>query len=818
MLRQLLVLALLLGPIILPPSSAVAGLLTEPLAQFGEQENADVVLVVDTSGSILQSDPEAIRVSAAKLFLDLSAQGDRVAVVSMGGDKDTEVKIKLTRLGSWQDATDTSRRKFKEDLAALAKAPGEYTFMGKALDLAYDVLDKAGPGRQQYVVLLTDGVPTGEAAGVLTEALAKFERKRFWKIFPVALGPAPDFAFLQNKVAAATNGIAFKAATPAELIRVYTEIFALTRQNQYVNWVKVKPATLQGLCTVTADQQVTQLAVVIPKSARQPDVEVLVGPNGRNIVDPAQRGGLYWAEDPRYEVYVVPRQSMPSEGQWKIRLKNPAEVEIALLVRSNLALQLQAPAPRAPWEELSERYHPAGERLFVQMAIERHLTGIEAIQAEFKQQQNISSQYQLFLTPIVKLGQVSDRPLVLRDDGLFSDYDSDDGVYCGRSSQPLPAGRYTFEFEVPSLKPEALRLVKQRTVEVLALPRLLLKLPGGSLSPGPITVEAVFSGTVGAAPTLSDPPMLRVREPEGRTYALPAVQSGDRYRAQINVTQAGKHQVAVLASVTAQVGDRSIPYTTFDEADLTVVKPEIAIQAQKTGLGQHAELSDLRVSVQIASQSVKAETLSVRVTGLGSAATVVPAAVAIGPKETKTVELSVGTSALATGGPGSFNLIFSAGDAATVINESVTFSYEVVQGIQVSSIKTDLGKLAKLSELKVQLWAKSSVAREEALAVRVEGLGEKVQVFPAAIQVPPKEETAFTLMIQGAKADSESPGRFDLVLQSASGSVVVTPARLGFNYELAKSESGIGDVLLIGAALLIVVGLVAFLMLRRRRR
>jgi hypothetical protein len=84
--------------------------------------------------------------------------------------------------------------------------------------------------------------------------------------------------------------------------------------------------------------------------------------------------------------------------------------------------------------------------------------------------------------------------------------------------------------------------------------------------------------------------------------------------------------------------------------------------------------------------------------------------------------------------------------------------------------------------------------------------------------VPPKEETAFTLMIQGAKADSKSPGRFDLVLQSASGSVVVTPARLTFNYELAKGGGGIGDVLLIGAALLIVVGLVAFLMLRRRRR
>jgi uncharacterized protein YegL len=809
LLRVFVVLILVIGLAGLPPSAH---------AQATEQENVDVVLVVDISGSMLKSDPEAIRVSAVRLFLDLSRDGDRIAVVGMGGDKETEVKIKLTRLSSWLDATDTGRRQLKEELGVLAQAPGQQTFMGKALDLAYDVLDQAEPGRQQYVVMLTDGRPTGEAAKVLTDALARFEHKRFWKIFPVALGPEPDFAFLQNKVAAPTNGIAFKAATPADLIRVYTEIFALTRQNHYVNWVKVQPGVLQTLGTVAPEQQITHLAVVIPKGGRQPDVEVLVAPNGRNLVDPAQRGGLYWAEDPRYEVYVVPRQSLSPEGLWRIRLNNPAEVEIALLARSNLAIQLRTPAPRAPWEELSERYHPADEPLYVQMGVQRHLTGIEAIQAEFEQEQGISSAYQLFLTPVVKLGQLTDRPLMLRDDGLFSDYVRDDGAYGGRTLQPLPAGRYEVEFEVPSLKPDTLRLVKQRTVEALALPRIRLKLPAGPLSPGPLTLEAAFSSVAGSTPTLNEALMFWIREPDGRAYSLPAVQTGELYRVQINVTQAGKHQIGALASVTTQMEARAIPYTTYDEAELVVVKPEIVIQAQETALGQHAGLGDLRVRVQITSRSVKAETLSVRVTGLGDAATVVPAAVAVGPQETKAVELSVGTSALAAAGPGTFALVFSAGDAATVVNESVSFSYEVVQGIQVSSLKTDLGKLAKLSDLKVQLWARSASVQPETLAVRVEGLGEKAQVFPATLQVPAQEETAFTLMIQGAKA-AKGPGQFEIVLQPTSSSVAVSPARIPFSYELAQGEGGggIGGLLITVVLVLIVVGLVAFLVLRRRR-
>jgi hypothetical protein len=632
----------------------------------------------------------------------------------------------------------------------------------------------------------------------------------------VALGKEIDFAFLQDKVAAPTNGVAFKAATPAELIRVYTEIFALTRENNYVNWVKITPATLQKIGTVTPAQQITNLAIVIPKQARQPEVEVLTAPNGKNFADPATRPGTYWAEDPRYEVYVVPRESAPLEGQWAIRLKSPTDVEIALLVRSNLAIQLQTPAPRAPWDELSERYYPAGEPLYVRMGVQRYLSGIEAIQAQFSQQEGGDFNYQLYLAPAVLLDQAGARPLILRDDGQFSDFERDDGVYSGRAAKPLAAGHFTLEFELPGLKANTLRLIKRRAIEVLALPRVQMKLPAGTADPGPVTLDIGFTQATGSgAPALSDNLLVQIREPDGHTYSLPATRAGDGYRVQISATKAGRYYLAALAKVTVQTGNRTIPYSTYDERELVITKPEISFRAVESNLGPQRELADLRVKVQISSASLKAETLRVRVADL-SGATVTPATVSIGPKESKTVEFSIGTTALATAGKGAFALVFSGGEAATIKEDRVTFSYEIAQAIEVSAPRLDLGRISDLANLKVQLRARSASPNEETLAVRVEGLGANMEVFPDKVAVPPKEETAFTLLIKGAKSDFTGPRRFDVVLESSNKAISVKPERITFNYELPKVSGSAGPVAAI-VGVLIVLGLVAFLLLRRRR-
>jgi LPXTG-motif cell wall-anchored protein len=99
--------------------------------------------------------------------------------------------------------------------------------------------------------------------------------------------------------------------------------------------------------------------------------------------------------------------------------------------------------------------------------------------------------------------------------------------------------------------------------------------------------------------------------------------------------------------------------------------------------------------------------------------------------------------------------------------------------------------------------------------VRVEGLGENAEVFPTTLVVPPKEETAFTLLIKGAKTGFTGPRRFDVALQPANSGISVKPERVTFSYELPQAGAAGAVIAVIG--LLLVGGLVAFLVLRRRR-
>jgi len=100
-----------------PPSRTVAQV---------RSEDIDVVLVIDSSGSMKDNDPEDIRISAAKLFVDLSEQEDRVAVVNMSDAEHTEIVSPLMELSPWTDEFDlmeeSGRRGLKKKLESLGSS------------------------------------------------------------------------------------------------------------------------------------------------------------------------------------------------------------------------------------------------------------------------------------------------------------------------------------------------------------------------------------------------------------------------------------------------------------------------------------------------------------------------------------------------------------------------------------------------------------------------------------------------------------------------------------------------------------------------
>ena len=115
-----------------------------------ENRGMDIAIIIDTSGSMRQTDSERIAIEAAKLFIDMmETSGSRVGVVSFSDSLGTV--IDMTEINSQAD-----KESIKRDIENLIYA-GD-TDIGLALQKGYDILQNAYASDNQKVILFfTDG-------------------------------------------------------------------------------------------------------------------------------------------------------------------------------------------------------------------------------------------------------------------------------------------------------------------------------------------------------------------------------------------------------------------------------------------------------------------------------------------------------------------------------------------------------------------------------------------------------------------------------------------------------------------------------------
>ncbi|MBI3773946.1 MAG: VWA domain-containing protein [Gammaproteobacteria bacterium] len=132
-----------------------ASMLT-PCASAGTM-GIDVVVVVDSSGSMKQSDPQTLRIPAAKLFFSLLGAEDSSALISFSGDGKT--LLDLTPLTS--DAARTRLLRAADHITS----NGLYTNLYAALTRAHELLAKdPASNNPRYIVLMSDGkMDSGDA-------------------------------------------------------------------------------------------------------------------------------------------------------------------------------------------------------------------------------------------------------------------------------------------------------------------------------------------------------------------------------------------------------------------------------------------------------------------------------------------------------------------------------------------------------------------------------------------------------------------------------------------------------------------------------
>ncbi|MFT6113807.1 MAG: hypothetical protein ACJA10_000741, partial [Oleispira sp.] len=192
-------------------SALSAGLSTSVLAAEDDNETLpfDVRIIIDISGSMKQTDPNNLRISALNLLLELMPEGAQAGIWTFGRYVNNLVPV--------AKVDDTWRAKAKKSSLNVSSLGLQTNLSGALNDAAWGL--KADSGFQQSIILLTDGkldmaevgaanseqINTKERTTLMTSVLDKY-RVAGANVHTLALSDLADKNLLQE-IALETDGL-----------------------------------------------------------------------------------------------------------------------------------------------------------------------------------------------------------------------------------------------------------------------------------------------------------------------------------------------------------------------------------------------------------------------------------------------------------------------------------------------------------------------------------------------------------------------------------------------------------------------------------
>jgi Mg-chelatase subunit ChlD len=220
--------------IIISVSLFLVGLLLFLIPSNGEVQESNtgglaVALIIDSSGSMKDNDPNKVRIEAAKKVVALLGENDQVTAVEFS-DR-ASVLIPLKKVGD-----QTSRDEIISKLSAIGEK-GDTDIKG-GLESALSELSKAEGGKKKLALMLSDGEPDLPAllqdkqkmAAYLADIdkLAGEYKSRGWTVNCVALQKVAAGQTLQ-KIAQLTGGEYFFVKDAAELTKFFQSILLVQK-------------------------------------------------------------------------------------------------------------------------------------------------------------------------------------------------------------------------------------------------------------------------------------------------------------------------------------------------------------------------------------------------------------------------------------------------------------------------------------------------------------------------------------------------------------------------------------------------------------
>ncbi|MEZ4656631.1 MAG: VWA domain-containing protein [Caldilineaceae bacterium] len=358
------------------PTPAAAQISLPQAGADGIAQPIDVVVVLDDSGSMATcwpwprdrqpftppcqwpsvnppSDPDALRYSAARLLINLADDEDRIAVVRFDA-----VAGGVGALAALQEVGSPDGR---SQLAASLQAPDDYLRRGYTrIDLGLEqaitqLTENRRTGRNQYVLLLTDGEPTqpdgtGSQRQRILDQIQVLRDAGIYT-FPVVLCNASagcSGEFVQE--AFAEYGVR-EAGSAQDLLRVFSEIFAEMKPDRSVLTTRSSGSGGALSLSTRTVQGVRKISLVTPRAG-------LTSFQLNNEPFLAQST----LDDPNIEVSAVDARFIETgalpDGRWSAEMSDRSGFAV---VQADSYPQLINPPPSLADSSASVRYYPAGK-------------------------------------------------------------------------------------------------------------------------------------------------------------------------------------------------------------------------------------------------------------------------------------------------------------------------------------------------------------------------------------------------------------------------------------------------------------------------
>ena len=366
----------------------------------------DFVLILDGSDSMLHSDPDALYISAARMFIDmLPSENARLAVVGFGPDygeeayrgiqfepeesyRNRQVKVyyDLQSIAD-QDSKQTAKAAVSRSKQETDDFPGlTYTPIGYAMQTANAILEEGNSAPENAaIILLSDGRVSGQSDGYndaldyrsIDEA-SEFAASKGWPVYCLELNfdGANDSTHWRGKIGhhqmrdniperTDTEPIALN--DPDEAERAFTEIFA--RFFEATETMTMESDTIEGgkaSMDFTVDEMVAETNITLTGPIAEVESVELIEPDGTSEMYNVSDGNIDNLDRKVVfeDRYISLKLIMPPDGGWTVSVYGTDGVRIGLYAVSirELTLLLTDNLPPADEDEIAEGQTAAGSQ------------------------------------------------------------------------------------------------------------------------------------------------------------------------------------------------------------------------------------------------------------------------------------------------------------------------------------------------------------------------------------------------------------------------------------------------------------------------